>query len=162
MLRRAILGRRPAWTLARAMALAAGAFVVFGHLLIPVRGEGPSMLPTVQDGELVFVNTLAYRRSTPQRGDIVAISLAGRRVLYVKRVVGLPGERLSIEDGRVYANDVPLVEPYVNRRHPWQVPETTLGPEEYLVIGDNRGMAVRLHDFGKVRRERIIGKVMIW
>lgn len=162
MIRRAIFGANPRRTMARIVALVAGAYIVFGHLLIPVRGEGPSMLPTLQDGQLLFVNTLAYVAGAPRRGDIVGISLAGRRVLYVKRIIGLPGERLRIDAGTVLIDGVPLDEPYVERRRPWEVGEVALGDDEYLVIGDNRGMAARNHDFGKARRERIIGRVIGW
>ena len=74
----------------RAAALIVSAYVLFGYALIPVRGERPSMQPTLRDGQLVLVNRLAYWRSEPTRGDIVALSLAGRRVLYIKRIVGMP------------------------------------------------------------------------
>ena len=162
MIRAAIFGRSPRRTLARIAALVAGAYIVFGHLLIPVRGAGPSMLPTVQDGEFLFVNTLAYVGAGPRRGDIVGISLAGRRLMYIKRIVGLPGERLRIDAGTVHVDGVPLEEPYVERRRPWDIGEVVLGDDEYLVIGDNRGMTASNHDFGKARRERIIGRVVRW
>lgn len=162
MIRAAIFGRNPRRTLARIAALVAGAYIVFGHLLIPVRGAGPSMLPTLQDGEFLFVNTLAYVGAGPRRGDIVGISLAGRRLMYIKRIVGLPGERLRIDAGTVYVDGVPLEEPYVERRRPWDIGEVVLGDDEYLVIGDNRGMTANNHDFGKARRERIVGRVVRW
>ena len=162
MIRAAIFGRHPRRTLARAAALVAGAYIVFGHLLIPVRGEGPSMLPTIRDGQILFVNTLAYAGGTPGRGDVVAINVAGRRLLYIKRVIGLPGERLRIDAGTVLVDGAPLDEPYVERRRPWDVPEVALGDGEYLVIGDNRGMAASNHEFGKARRERIVGRVVGW
>ena len=144
----------------RAAGLIAIAYVLFGHVLIPVRGEGPSMQPTLRDGQLVLVNRLAYWHSQPARGDIVAISLAGRRVLYIKRIVGLPGDRVRIQAGTVYVNDAALDEPYVERRRRWDVPDTELADGEYLMIGDNRSMPMWQHDFGKARRERIVGQVV--
>jgi signal peptidase I len=81
-------------------------------------------------------------------------------VLYVKRIVALPGERVSLAAGQVYVNDVPLVEPYVRERHPWDVPEVTLTAREYFVIGDNRGMRAKDHDFGRVDVSRIVGRVV--
>ena len=120
------------------------------------------MQPTLRDGQLVLVNRLAYWRSEPQRGDIVALSLAGRRVLYIKRIVGMPGDRVRIAKGTVYVNDAALDEPYVQERRRWDVPETMLALDEYLMIGDNRGMSVRQHDFGRARRERIVGRVVRW
>lgn len=144
------------------MVIVLAAYVVFGHLLTPVRGAGPSMLPTLADGQLVLVNRLAYWKSDPQRGDVVALSLAGPSVVYIKRIVGMPGERVRIMGGTVMVNDRPLAEPYVERRRPWEVEELMLGPGEYLVIGDNRSMPARSHDFGKARRDRVVGRVISW
>ncbi len=155
-----LIGRRPLHTLLRIAAIVALAFVVFGYVLLPVRGEGPSMSPAIEDGDLVFVNRLGYWRSSPRRGDIVAVRLAGPRVVYVKRVVALPGERVRIDQGTVFVNDVPLEEPYVLDRRPWTAGTTTLEGDQYLVIGDNRRMAMESHAFGKVRRARILGPVV--
>jgi signal peptidase I len=160
--RQLLIGANPRRTLLRAAALVLAAYVVFGHALIPVRGEGPSMQPTLRDGQFVLVNRLAYWRSEPSRGDIVAISLAGLRVLYIKRIIGMPGDRVRIESGTVYVNDVPLEEPYVERRQPWDAPQIVLAADEYLMIGDNRGMPIRQHAFGKARRSRIVGQVVRW
>jgi signal peptidase I len=159
-IRTLLIGPHPRRTVLRAAALIVAAYILFGHVLIPVRGEGPSMQPTVRNGQLVFVNRAAYWRSDPSRGDIVAISLAGRRVLYVKRIVGMPGDRVRIAAGTVYVNDAALDEPYVERRRRWNVPETRLADDEYLMIGDNRSMPMWQHDFGKARRERIVGQVV--
>ena len=120
------------------------------------------MQPTLRDGQFVLVNRLAYWRSDPTRGDIVALSLAGRRVLYIKRIVGMPGDRVRISGGTVYVNDAVLDEPYVRQRRRWDVPEAVLADDEYLMIGDNRGMPMRQHDFGKARRDRIVGQVVRW
>jgi signal peptidase I len=161
-LRTVLIGARPHRTLLRALALVAAAYLVFGHALIPVRGEGPSMQPTLRDGQLVLVNRLAYWRSDPLRGDIVALSLAGRRVLYIKRIVGMPGDRVRIVGGMVYVNDGALDEPYVQGRREWDVQETVLADDEYLMMGDNRSMPMWQHDFGKARRDRIVGQVVRW
>jgi signal peptidase I len=103
---------------------------------------------------------MAYMSSSPERGDIVAIQMAGPHVLYVKRVIGLPGERVSVKEGLVQINGATLTEAYVRNRRPWDVPEVTLGANEYFVIGDNRGMAAGEHDFGRVERERILGRIL--
>ena len=118
------------------------------------------MLPTYRSGSLNLVNRLAYLNQKPSRGDIVAIKLAGPHVLYVKRIIALPGERISLTEGQVYVNGVPLAEPYVRNRSPWDVPEVTLTPREYFVIGDNRGMRVADHDFGRVDVSRIVGRIL--
>jgi signal peptidase I len=144
----------------RVLVLAAVSFVTFKWILIPIRTEGSSMLPTYGPGQLNLVNRMAYTSSSPARGDIVAIQMAGPHVLYVKRVIGLPGERVRVSEGLVQINGVTLTEAYVRNRRPWEVPEVTLGGNEYFVIGDNRGMAASEHDFGRVDRERILGRIV--
>ena len=159
-LQRLLFGAHPGRTAARVFLLVAIALATFTWILIPVRAEGISMLPTYQSGSLKFVNRIAFVRREPRRADIVAIRLAGPKVLYIKRIVGLPGERVAIRDGIVHIDDVPLPEPYVRHRRAWEVPEVTLGPDEYYLIGDNRGMLSRDHDFGRAERSRIVGRVI--
>ena len=142
------------------LVLATISFIVFRWVVIPIRTEGSSMLPTYGPGQLNLVNRMAYTSSSPARGDIVAIQMAGPHVLYVKRVIGLPGERVAVSQGLVQINGAALTEPYVRNRRPWDVPEVTLGANEYFVIGDNRGMAAGEHDFGRVERERILGRIV--
>jgi signal peptidase I len=159
-IRRLVFGQNPRRTAVRVIVLAAMSFVTFKWLLIPIRTQGSSMLPTYGPGELNLVNRMAYTSSPPERGDIVAIQMAGPHVLYVKRVIGLPGERVGVREGLVQINGVTLTEPYVLNRRPWDVAEVTLGTSEYFVIGDNRGMAADEHDFGRVDRERIMGRIV--
>ena len=154
------MGRNPRRTLIRIAVLAVLSFVTFGWLLTPVRVRGISMEPTYSDSSLKLVNRMTYRVRSPQRGDIVAIRLAGPSVLYVKRIIGLPSERVSIVDGVIEVNGAPLVEPYVQKRAAWNYPEVTVGPREYFVIGDNRGMKMGDHDFGRVDARRIIGMIL--
>jgi signal peptidase I len=144
----------------RVLVLAATSFVTFAWVLVPIRTEGSSMLPTYTPDRLNLVNRLAYVGARPSRGDVIAIQMAGPHVLYVKRVIGMPGERVSIDDGVVTVNGTPLPEPYVKFRRPWRVDEVTLGPQEYFVMGDNRGMSSGDHDFGRVETSRILGKVV--
>jgi signal peptidase I len=141
----------------RAVILIAGAYVVFGYVLMPVRGVGVSMQPTITQGDLLFINRLAYRVSDPERGDIVAVRLAGRSAVYVKRLLGLPGDRVAFNGGILWRNGVPVDEPYVLHRADWELPEVTLGPDDYFVVGDNRGMPMAQHDFGTSTRARLIG-----
>jgi signal peptidase I len=140
--------------------LAAVSFVTFGWLLTPTRVSGISMQPTYSDSTLHLVNRVIYGIRSPARGDVVAIRLAGPHVLYIKRIIGLPGERVAIVDGVVEINGVPLTEPYVVQRAPWNYAEVTVGPTEYFVIGDNRGMRISDHDFGRVDSRRIIGRLL--
>ena len=158
--RRVVFGRNPRRTAVRVLVLASLSFVTFRWVLFPIRAEGISMLPTYQSGSLNLVNRLAYLNEQPSRGDIVAIKLAGPHVLYVKRIIALPGERISLAAGQVSVNGAPLAEPYVQNRNPWDVPEVTLTSREYFVIGDNRGMRAKDHDFGRVDVSRIVGRVL--
>lgn len=154
-----VLGANPRAALVRIAILIGAAIVIFGFILLPVRMEGISMLPTYSGG-IDFANRWAYSWHPPERGDVVALRMAGPGVVYVKRIVGLPGERLEIAAGVVLIDGEPLVEPHVAHKQPWTMPELTLGADEYFVIGDNRGMAMRNHDFGRAPRARIIGRMI--
>ena len=155
-----VLGRNPRATLIRAAALVAAAVVVFGWILLPVRLSGISMLPTYQDGSLNFANRATFWVREPARGDVVAIRMAGAAAVYVKRIVGMPGERIEIVQGVVTIDGQPLVEPTVVRRAAWDLPPVTIGPDEYFVVGDNRSMAIENHDLGRVKRARILGTLL--
>lgn len=157
---RLLFGSNPRATLTRATALAVFAFVVFRFVLLPVRLQGISMLPTYTEGTLDFANRAAYWLREPGRGDVVAIRMAGPSVFYIKRIVGMPGERLAIVQGMVTVDDVPLAEPTVIYRTPWNLVAFTLGPNEYFVVGDNRSMMIKDHDLGRTTRDRIVGKLL--
>ena len=158
--RRIALGRHPKRTLIRIGVLTAVSVVTFGWLLTPVRVSGISMEPTYSDSTLNLVNRVVYRLREPRRGDIVAIRLAGPNVLYVKRIVALPAERVAIVNGIVEINGQPLIESYVHKRQRWNYPEVTVGPREFFVIGDNRGMRMGDHDFGRVDASRVLGRLL--
>lgn len=154
---RVIAGPNPRRTALRVLLLVVGAYVVFGYVLMPVRGVGISMQPTIEQGDLLFINRLAYRVGDPERGDIVAVRLAGRSAVYVKRLLALPGDRVAFNRGVFWRNGEPIDEPYVRNRADWDLPEVTLGANDYFVVGDNRGMPMAQHDFGTSTRERLIG-----
>ena len=158
--RRLIFGSNPRRTAVRVLVLTAVSFALFTWVLLPVRAEGISMQPTYEPGSFRLVYRFAFRGRPPARGDIVAIRLAGTRVVYVKRVVGLPGERLRIRGGQVLIDGSPLDEPYVRNRRPWDYAEVEIGTEEYFVVGDNRGMNLRDHAMGRVDVDRIVGRVI--
>ena len=158
--RTVLVGRSPAKALTRALMVALLLLLISQYVLSPVRAHGISMQPTFEEGDWLWLNRLAYWHASPARGEVVAVALAGGAAVLVKRVVGLPGERVAITGGAVLVNGVPLAEPYVTAREPWNVAETTLAADEYYVIGDNRGMPAHLHDFGRARRARIAGRVL--
>jgi signal peptidase I len=156
-----VIGRSPRFTVIRILCYVVLAWGVFGYVLRPMRVAGISMEPTYKLNQVNFINRWSYRSSEPQRGDVVAVRMAGESVLYLKRIIGLPGERVVFHRGQVFINGEELPEPYVKNRAPWNDPEMELGPDEYFLVGDNRGMAARDHDHGAVRRSKIVGKVLL-
>lgn len=163
--KRVIWGKNLRQTLLRALILAIVCFVVFGVFLLPARIEGHSMEPTFYGGSIIFINTLHSRFGEPRRGDIVAISTGGGRAsllsrspLLLKRVIGLPGERVMFQNGVLIVNGRQHPEPYVKKRNSsWNMSEVEIGMNEFFVVGDNRSMPMNTHTHGRVRRQRIIG-----
>ena len=160
-LRIALVGRNFKVTLVRIVVLVVTCVVVFKFILLPVRIEGVSMLPTYKENSVNFVNCLAYLRHGPQRGDVVGIRLAGPHVMYMKRIIGLPGETVAFVKGHVLINGEVLDEPYEKLPCDWNLPPEKLGPNEYFVVGDNRSMPPAYHGHGIVTRDRIVGKLLL-
>jgi len=119
------------------------------------------MMPTYRDNQINVVNHLAYRGREPQRGDVVAIRFAGPRMLLMKRVVGLPGETVAFDSGKLLINGIPVDEPYVKFSCRWNRASEKIGEDEYFVVGDNRVMNMEDHEFGRATRDRIMGKVLL-
>jgi signal peptidase I len=152
-----LVGRRPARTLARATLLVVVVLVVVKWCLLPIRITGRSMEPTYRDGRMNVLNLLAYHRRDPQRGDVVGIRMEGHRMVPMKRVMGLPGERVSLRDGVVFINGAALNEPYTQGRDiPPTAREAVLGVNEYFVVGDNRDVS----EYGIIARSEVMGKVL--
>src|SRR6266536_2414145 len=139
---RALVGRRPRRTLARVVTLTAVSFVLFKFVFIAIRVEGYSMMPTYKNGRINFVNRLAYRWRQPSRGDVVAVRAEGTYTVLLKRIVGLPGERIAIRSGNVIVNGQVLKEPYAKGHEISSWREALLANDEYFVVGDNRDVSV--------------------
>ena len=108
------IGRRPKRTMVRLavlIGLALCLFLIFSFVLMPIRINGPSMMPTYQNGQINFINRLAYLNHEPQRGDVVGVRLSGPHLMFVKRIVALPGETISFSGGCVCIDGKPLDEP---------------------------------------------------
>ena len=157
-----LVGRNPRFTLVRIAVLVAVVVFVRMFVLLPIRVKGPSMMPTYQDSGINFVNRLAYAFSEPKRFDVVAIRTSGTSIMYMKRIIGLPGETVEFHKGRAYIDGQLLEEPYVKTDCDWESPPKSLGPDWYYVVGDNRSMPELLHEEGRTRRERIVGKILLW
>ena len=139
--------------------LVSGFIILF--LYQPVRVEGTSMLPMLEDQDRLFVSKLAYRVGEIHRGDVVVFQYPrDHSKSYIKRVIALPGDRLRIDQGQVYVNGKELVEDYVPVRFEdsRSVGETVLPPNDYWVMGDHRSISSDSRDFGPVDRELIYGK----
>ncbi len=140
-------------------ALIAAFFVRFPEV------SGPSMAPQISSGELVIINTLAYRVGAPHRGDIVAFRHDGiTPATYIKRVIGLPGERIRIDRGAVYVNGARLAEPYVQFGDDRSAPEITVPPDSVYVLGDNRAVSEDSRVFGPVPKGELMGQALagVW
>jgi signal peptidase I len=143
-----------------AFLLAALCYAFFTWVLWPVKVLGDSMLPTFRNGERRFINKLAYWNAAPLRGDVIAL-YAPNGDIYIKRVVGLPGETITFTNGALAINGHVLTEPYVDSKvvpregEEGRREQGLLDRESYFVIGDNRATSVR----GKVTRQAIIGKL---
>ncbi len=161
MLKKFFVGCNWRHTLLRGAILGALAYGICSTVFLPIRVQGDSMLPLYKTGDYGFVNTLVYRWSTPQRFDVVAIRMAGNRVMYLKRIIGLPGETVEIHDGAVHINGEVLPEPHLQFRGHWNLKKQSLGGDQYFVVGDNRGVPIHLHTFGKVKRHRIVGRAWL-
>lgn len=126
-----------------------------------VRVENISMKPTLQPGELLLVNKLAYRLGEPDHGDVVIFHYPGNpQEDYIKRIIGIPGDEILIQDGKVVVNGTELEEPYISAppayRGSWKVPE-----EQIFVLGDNRNQSSDSHSWGFVPFENLVGKALV-
>lgn len=155
------IGRRPRATLIRIAVLVVVCFVTFKFCLLPVRIQGISMEPTCRNGQVNFVNRLAYLRHEPQRGDIVSVRFAGTSIMYMKRIIALPGETLEFHAGRAYINGRLLDEPYLKTACDWEAGPFLCSATQYYIVGDNRSMPFILHEQGRAERERIMGKLLL-
>jgi len=129
--------------------------------------EGPSMQPNFHTGQVLVVSRVNYLLGNPQRGDIVVFNppdVGPDEPPYIKRVIGIPGDHVEIRDTLVYVNGVQLNEPYINEpctKGSCPDKDWTLGPNEYIMMGDNRNHSRDSRAFNTVTRERIIGQAFI-
>ena len=160
------------------LGLAVLLFLVINIVSARVRVDGISMQPTLQDGEFVLINRLAYKFGSYTRGDIIVFrpplfppqgfwrSLLGLPNIsdnyedYIKRVIGLPGDRVQISQGVVYINGTQLLEPYI-AAPPNYTGEWTVPAGDIFVLGDNRNNSSDSHAWGFLPEKNVLGKAVL-
>ncbi len=126
-----------------------------------------SMLPTLQINDRLIVDKLGYHFKDPQRCDVVVFSPTDTlqqqnfHDAFIKRVIGLPGDKVEVKNGRVIINDQPLRENYIADQPQYQYGPVTVPQDSYLVLGDNRNNSYDSHYWGFVPRDHIIGRAIV-
>lgn len=142
--------------------------------------SGASMEPNFQNGDYLIVDELSYRLRTPERGEVVILKAKNSAVFYIKRVIGLPNEKIEIRDGKVYVyyayneaellhgeqgeankSGLKLQEEYLNGAETYPDETFNLKNDEYLVLGDNRTQSLDSRSFGAIKRKSIIGRALV-
>jgi signal peptidase I len=144
------------------ISLAISAFIII-FLYQPVKVEGTSMMPSLDDQERIFVNKFVYRIEAIQRGDIIVFHYPrDPSKSFIKRVIALAGDRVRIEAGQVFVNDQALDEEYVPHAFVDErsYPEIVVPADSYFVLGDHRTMSNDSRDFGPVASSYIYGKAV--
>jgi signal peptidase I len=144
------------------VSLAISAFIII-FLYQPVKVEGTSMMPGLEDQERIFVNKFVYRWEPIARGDIVVFRYPrDTSKSYIKRVIGVAGDHVCIDNGQVYVNGEPLEEDYVPSEYAdaRTYPEITVPVHTFFVLGDHRTMSNDSRDFGPVNERFIYGKAV--
>jgi signal peptidase I len=150
------------WLRDIAIAVAASVLIVL-FLYQPVKVEGTSMLPRLEDRDRLFINKFVYHFEDIHRGDVVVFHYPrDPEKSYIKRVIAVPGDRLRIDRGEVYLNGEHLPEPYVpdEFRDMKSYPETVIAGDEYFMMGDHRSISSDSREFGPVDRDLIYGKAV--
>jgi signal peptidase I len=150
------------WLRDIAIAIAASVLIVL-FLYQPVKVEGTSMLPRLEDRDRLFINKFVYHFEGIHRGDVVVFHYPrDPEKSYIKRVIALPGDRLRIDRGEVYVNEKHLAEPYVpdEYRDMKSMPETVIPEDAYFMMGDHRSISSDSREFGPVDRDLIYGKAV--
>ena len=145
--------------------------IIYIFLFQPNEVDGPSMHPTLINEQYILTNKIVYRFSQPKRGDIVifhapkvACSAGMGNCTYIKRIIGVPGDTVSIEEGKFVVNGEVLAEDYLpantlTQSHSYINGQTiTLKGDEFFVVGDNRAESSDSRIWGPITRDAIIGK----
>ena len=144
------------------ISLIVSAFIIV-FLYQPVKVEGTSMLPGLEDQERIFINKFVYRFNSIEPGDIVVFHYPrDPSKSYIKRVIGVAGDTVKIVHGQVFVNGRMLEEPYVPEEYAdlRSYPEIKVPPHSYFLLGDHRTSSSDSRDFGPVDHRFIYGKAV--
>jgi signal peptidase I len=148
----------------RDLLISAGiSILIITFLYQPVRVEGTSMLPRLEDHDRLFINKFVYHIESIQRGDVVVFHYPrDPEKSYIKRVIGLPGDRIWIDRGSVWLNGIPLRETYVPERYrdSRSMAEMVIPDDTYFMMGDHRSISSDSREFGPVERDLVYGKAV--
>jgi signal peptidase I len=141
--------------------LAVALFLGINLITARIRVDGPSMKPTLHNGEYVIVNRLAYKWAKPRLGEVIVFRFPrDPRKEYIKRVIGVPGDEVYITNKQVFVNGKLLDEPYIAEAPQyygtWRVPEDSL-----FVLGDNRNDSSDSHNWEFVPMRNMVGKALV-
>jgi signal peptidase I len=148
------------WVRDLAISVSASVLIIT-FLYQPVRVEGTSMLPRLENSDRLFINKFVYRIEPIQRGDIVVFRYPlDQQKSYIKRVIAVPGDRIRIDQGMVWLNDEPLRESYVPRKYrdDRSMAAMVVPPDYYFMMGDHRSISSDSREFGPVERSLVYGK----
>jgi len=126
------------------------------------RVSGPSMLPGLQTDDYVLVNKIAYLFHAPERGDVIVFHYPlDTSEDFIKRVIGLPGDTVSLDNKTVQVDGVVLHEPYISEAYNPSGKTIKVPMDEYFVLGDNRPLSDDSRDWGFVPKADLVGKAVI-
>lgn len=154
------------WEIAITIALSLALFLVLHNTVQQTIIDGSSMEPNLHNQERAFMNVAIYKYfGAPQLGDIVVlIPPVEPNKMYVKRIMGRPGDTVEVKNQTVYVDGTPLKEPYIKNPPQYTMPKVTVPANEYFVLGDNRNNSNDSHFGWFVARDKIVAKVwlIIW
>lgn len=154
---------RSVWGVVLPCAIAAVIYLfTITFLFEPIRVDGRSMQNTLHDGEFMIATKLDYLLSDPSRFDVVICRYPGEgNTRFVKRIVGIPGDRIRIAGGALLINGEAADEPYIDFPPNYAMEEVTVTEGRYFVLGDNRASSMDSHIVGQLTREQILGHVQL-
>ncbi|MDD5749257.1 MAG: signal peptidase I [Patescibacteria group bacterium] len=131
-------------------------------LIQPFYVEGASMEPNFYENEYLIIDEISYRFNEPQRGEVIIFKNPRQRGSYfIKRVIGLPGEEVSLKEGRVYIDGQILAEEYISHFSTEDHPSVALADDQYFILGDNRINSFDSRQLGPIAKSNIIGRVWV-